>query len=100
MRATLSPGFVIHDSPREADLGLRLYRGLIRVIAALEAHFPTPESCPFQYILTTTTPPPEEMQGDNIVRLRLDAAHPEGLLFKRNVAIKDAGLFDNGVAEV
>lgn len=88
------PGFVIHDSPREADLGLRLYRGLIRVIAAIEAHFQTLESCPFQYILTTTTPPPEEMRTDGVVRLRLDAAHSDGLLFRRNVAVKDAGLFD------
>lgn len=93
------PGFVIHDSPREADLGLRLYRALIRVIATLEAHFPTPENCPFQYILTTTTPPPEEMQGDSFVRLRLDAAHPEGLLFKRNVAAKQGGLFDSVLPE-
>jgi uncharacterized coiled-coil DUF342 family protein len=88
------PGFVIHDSPREADLGLRLYRRLLRLIAALESHFPAPDTCPFQYILTTTTPPPEEMRSDNLVRLRLDAAHPEGMLFKRNIALGPPGLFD------
>lgn len=92
------PGFVIHDSPREADLGLRLYRGFLRLIAALEDHFKDPDTCPFQYILTTTTPPPEEMRCDELVRLRLDAARPDGLLFRRNIAVKEAGLFDGGVS--
>src|SRR5690606_6831205 len=38
------PGFVVHDSPREADLGIRIYRNFIRLIASLESHF-QPEEC-------------------------------------------------------
>lgn len=79
------PGFVVHDSPREADLGIRIYRNFIRLIASLESHF-QPEKCPFQYFLTTTTPPPKELQGEPYVKLNLNAAQPLGLLLKRSTA--------------
>lgn len=51
------PAFCIHDSPREADLGLSVYQRLFEVVAALE------ESTPvlFQYIVTTTTSPPKHL---------------------------------------
>jgi hypothetical protein len=51
------PAFMIHDSPREADLGLPIYHGLFELVRQLH----TANSKPiFQYIITTTTPPPPE----------------------------------------
>lgn len=79
------PGLVLHDSPREADLGGRIYRGFIRLVADLNRHFASPDSCPFQYILTTTTPPPDEVRA-HAVKLKLNAASEDGLLLRRNVA--------------
>ena len=81
------PGFLIHDSPREADLGLRIYHSFIRFIASTAAHFGSPDSCPFQYILTTTTAPPRELQSPKFLKLILNAREPEGLLFKRDTSI-------------
>ena len=83
------PGFLVHDSPREADLGARIYRQFVRFIVAQQHHFATRGVCPFQYILTTTTPPPHEFQdGDEFVKLRLNAAVEQELLLRRNVAVK------------
>lgn len=79
------PGLVLHDSPREADLGGRIYRSFIRLVADLERHFGSPDSCPFQYILTTTTPPPDELRS-HAVKLKLNAASEDGLFLRRNVA--------------
>lgn len=52
------PAFLIHDSPREADLGLSLYHRLFSCVHGLERFREPPL---FQYILTTTTRPPEEL---------------------------------------
>ena len=49
------PAFLVHDSPREADMGLSLYRELFATIQELEPEEGTPL---FQYIVTTTTSPP------------------------------------------
>lgn len=86
VKSTL-PGIMIHDSPREADLGLRLYHRFIRFAASLEQEFRTNEECPFQYILTTTTPPPEVVKKSGVICLQLDASTPEGLLFKKDLSI-------------
>jgi len=80
------PGILVHDSPREADLGIRIYRSFIRLAASLQNHFGAPENCPFQYIITTTTAPPEELRGPGYVKLPLSASAPSGLLLGRNVA--------------
>jgi len=82
---TRLPGFLIHDSPREADLGIRLYRGFNRLVASLESHFEE-NKCPFQYILTTTTPPPEEVRDEPYLTLTLNASQPLDLLLRRSVA--------------
>lgn len=81
------PGFLLHDSPREADLGIRIYRSFIRFIASLQAHFGEPDNCPFQYILTTTTAPPRELQNEQFVKLKLNAMEPSGLLLRRNIGV-------------
>lgn len=83
------PGFLLHDSPREADLGLRIYHGFIRLVGILQDHFRSPDKCPFQYILTTTTPPPAGFQTDQ-VKLRLNAAELDNLLLRRNVAAEES----------
>lgn len=80
------PGFLLHDSPREADLGLRLYHAFIRFVAAVEANFAARGGCPFQYILTTTTPPPRAVADKAHIALRLDASKESELLFRRNLA--------------
>lgn len=56
---TRLPAFLIHDSPREADLGLSVYHRLFHLVRYLESAGSQPL---FQYIVTTTTRPPEEMQ--------------------------------------
>lgn len=50
------PAFLVHDSPREADLGLSVYQRLFELMAELEKA----EPAPFQYIVTTTTSPPKQ----------------------------------------
>jgi chromosome segregation ATPase len=79
------PGFLLHDSPREADLGIRIYRSFLRFSASLQEHFEEAERCPFQYFITTTTAPPEEMR-DKYVKLQLNASDADGLLLRRNIA--------------
>jgi hypothetical protein len=83
---SLLPGIMIHDSPREADLGLRLYHRFIRFVADLEQSFVETTGCPFQYILTTTTPPPESLKKTDAVRLQLDAAIEDGLLLRTDLS--------------
>ncbi len=56
------PRFLMHDSPREADLSVHIYHSLFRLINRLESEAKT--NPPFQYIITTTEPPPQELQTD------------------------------------
>lgn len=55
------PAFFVHDSPREADLSIRIYTEIFRLVGELENSSDNPL---FQYIVTTTTPPPEEFRGE------------------------------------
>lgn len=50
------PRFLVHDSPREADLAVEIYRELFMVAQKLEVECGTEAG--FQYIITTTEPPP------------------------------------------
>jgi hypothetical protein len=56
---TRLPAFLIHDSPREADLGLSVYHRLFHLVRNLESAGSQPL---FQYIVTTTTRPPDGLQ--------------------------------------
>ena len=76
------PRFLIHDSPREADMEEPMYHRLFRLVLHLEALFGISEPS-FQYIVTTTTPPPDELRGTPHFRLTLDARSPDSLLLGR-----------------
>lgn len=60
------PSLLIHDSPREADLGLSIYSRLFEFARKLESFGPEPL---FQYIVTTTTEPPDGFRNDTYLRL-------------------------------
>jgi predicted nucleic acid-binding Zn-ribbon protein len=76
------PGFLLHDSPREADLDRYIYNRFLKSIHEIgDALGGT--TAPFQYIITTTSKPPKAILESENVRLRLQA-HPESeLLFKQ-----------------
>jgi hypothetical protein len=76
------PAFLIHDSPREADLDGQLYAGLFELVHQWEETAGTP--C-FQYIVTTTTAPPPELQSDRYVRLRMSSTPAEQRLFAMDI---------------
>ena len=80
--ASAFPGLLIHDCPREADMGPRPYRDYLHLIERIE-HEAFGDEVPFQYIVTTTTPPPESLQQPPFLSLTLDPSHDEGLLFGR-----------------
>lgn len=73
------PPFLIHDSPREADLDGMLYGRLFEMIAEWEKESGDP--C-FQYIVTTTTAPPPDLQGDDFVKLKMSSTPAKERLFK------------------
>lgn len=68
---TRVPEILVHDSPREADLGLSIYNELFRLVRDLEEMTETPL---FQYIVTTTTQPPDDLRHDPWLRLTLYGA--------------------------
>jgi len=65
------PAFLIHDSPREADLGESIYHRLFRFAASLES---LSEQPPFQYIITTTSNPPAEIQASDCLVQKLSGS--------------------------
>lgn len=77
-----APAFLVHDSPREADLGEVRYHNLIRFVAALE---PSEGDALFQYILTTTTKPPSEMIGGDAHRVTLRGMPATERLLRRDL---------------
>jgi hypothetical protein len=80
-RSTL-PAFLIHDSPREADLGEAHYHCLFRLIERLEALSDTP---PFQYVITTTTQPPGDMCQAPYLIAELHGSDVDGRLLRRHL---------------
>lgn len=70
---TRIPSFLLHDSPREADLGGSIYGRLFDIVEELENIGASPL---FQYILTTTTAPPLKFRGSPYLRLKLHGDPP------------------------
>ena len=77
--ATRVPAFLIHDSPREADLGLPLYHQVFHLARWLEEIGGQPL---FQYVVTTTTRPPPELTKNPWLRLTLHGAPASDRLLK------------------
>jgi hypothetical protein len=75
------PAFLVHDSPREADLDGQLYAGLFELVHQWEEA----EAPCFQYIVTTTTAPPPELQGERYVRLQMSSTPAEMRLFAMDI---------------
>ena len=76
------PAFLLHDSPREADLDSALYAAIFDLAAEWEtdsAH------CSFQYIVTTTTAPPDHLQGDDFVKLKMSSTPASDRLFRTDL---------------
>jgi len=76
---TRIPSFLLHDSPREADLGLSIYGRLFDIVEELEHVGGTPL---FQYIVTTTTPPPAEFREPPYLQLKVYGDPPEQRLLR------------------
>jgi len=73
------PRFLIHDSPREADLAAAIYVSLFSAAEDLEKA--SGSSPAFQYIVTTTEPPPEILNKKPwMLDPILDASSEEGRL--------------------
>lgn len=74
------PGFLIHDSPREADMAEDIYQKLL-VFMKQEIEDKCGDKIPFQYIITTTARPPEQMaQKPWLLEPCLDASTASGRL--------------------
>jgi len=80
--ATRVPAFLVHDSPREADLGLSIYDELFRLMRELEE---LTDAAAFQYIVTTTTRPPDGLRRDPWLRLTLKGAPGSERLMARDL---------------
>ena len=76
------PAFLVHDSPREADLGLSVYHELFHFARNLERQGSQPL---FQYIITTTTRPPDELVHEPWLRETLRGAPAEERLLRRDL---------------
>ena len=74
------PRFLLHDSPREADMGEAPYGRIFDLIAGQATETPN-----FQHIITTTTEPPKEYQQAPYLRLKLDSVKPSGRLFQQDL---------------
>lgn len=75
------PSFLVHDSPREADLGQSIYNRLFELALWLEDH----AGPLFQYIITTTTAPPERFQQAPYLALKLHGAPADQRLLKTDL---------------
>lgn len=76
------PAFLIHDSPREADLGLSIYHQIFHLLKDLEKMGEQPL---FQYIVTTTTRPPDEFQKEPWLRDMLGGVPADARLLRRDL---------------
>lgn len=81
--AASHPGILIHDSPREADLGGHIYRRLLLSVADVASELVVDDIVPFQQIVTTTTPPSPTLKKKATTCLKLGGE--EGQLFRRQL---------------
>lgn len=75
------PGFLLHDSPREAEMSEALFWALLR-------HVASQVQLSFQYVVTTSTLPDEAL--GSFVRLDLASDREGGLLLRRRLGDSQA----------
>lgn len=80
----LHPGFLVHDSPRQADMSLSWYQRILTQAAEISEAAGGHDKASFQYIVTTTTAPPESLR--QYVRKEFASFPPEMLLFKKRLS--------------
>jgi hypothetical protein len=90
--ASLHPGVIVHDCPREADMSERLYREFLLLVGEAEAQLRMGDATPFQYVVTTTSPPPESLSKEPYLVLELRPGSEEDSLFKRRLESRLAGI--------
>lgn len=81
--AVCHPGLLIHDSPREADLNVRLYEKVLETAFALMTN--EQGETLYQYIVTTTTQPSEALRSERITKETLSSG--AGSLFGMQLEI-------------
>jgi hypothetical protein len=77
------PRFLIHDSPKVADMSPVPYASIFDTVQKVEELAPGKPN--FQYIITTTEPPPNSFIDSKFVILKLDASTKEGRLFTEDL---------------
>jgi hypothetical protein len=90
------PRFLVHDSPREADLDRQVYNHFLRVVGEISETLGG-ANAPFQYILTTTSKPPEVLFKTNTIKAELRADPEDRMLFRCRLGriVEQTELFDN-----
>lgn len=78
------PRFLLHDSPREADLDWHIYNRYLSFIWTLTNEYGGQDKAPFQYIITTTSKPPNDL--NRAICLRLEAQPETKMLFRQLLA--------------
>lgn len=79
---TKLPAFLIHDSPRESDLGQSIYERTFELAQELETIGKEPL---FQYIVTTTSEPPKALQKPPHCILNIHGAPAEARLLRTDL---------------
>ncbi|MGD0358597.1 MAG: hypothetical protein ABSA73_13420 [Terracidiphilus sp.] len=79
---SMLPAFLVHDSPREADLGEAIYHRLFRFVRSLE---PLGNDPPFQYIITTTSRPPDELRVSPFLVAEFQGSNVNERLLRRDL---------------
>ncbi|AWG35790.1 chromosome partitioning protein ParA [Alcaligenes aquatilis] len=77
------PGFLLHDSPREAEMSEN-------ILWALLGHVAENGGDSLQYIVTTSTAPPESFKAYERYRLSTDSV--DGLLLRKRLGVEQAAL--------
>lgn len=73
------PGFLLHDSPREAEMSEALFWALLQFAKSNR-------SPAFQYIVTTSTEAAKEFE--DFVRVRLHSRQDDGFLFRKRIGME------------
>ena len=81
LEQSFHPGFLLHDSPREAEMSED-------ILWALLEHVAKKGGDSLQYIVTTSTEPPESLQIYE--RHRLSTESVDGLLFRKRLGAEQA----------